>query len=73
MKALWEPDLDAKCINLNASLTALSVIDILTDVLILCLPLNIVWKLQMSTKNKWQVTCMFLVGSLYVYPRDFPD
>jgi len=66
MKALWEPGIDAKCINLHASLTALSTIDILTDVLILCLPLNMVWRLQMSTKNKWQVTGMFLVGSLYV-------
>lgn len=66
MKALWEPDIEAKCINEHACLTAMSTIDILTDVVILCLPLSMVWRLQMSTKNKWQVTGMFLVGSLYV-------
>jgi len=47
--------------------------DIVTDVSILCLPLPMIWKLQMSTKNKRQVTSMFLVGSLYVFPEEFPE
>jgi hypothetical protein len=49
-------------------LKATSVEDVLTDVLILCLPLPMVWQLKMSTKLKWQITAMFLVGGVYVDP-----
>jgi hypothetical protein len=66
-KALWDPDTNGDCLNLKALLRAVSVQDVLTDVAILCLPLPMVWQLRMSRKIKWQVTGMFLIGSLWVY------
>jgi hypothetical protein len=71
IKAIWEPSIPHKCVNLLAMLKVISVEDVLTDVLILCLPLPMVWQLKMSTKLKWQITSMFLVGGVYVDPESF--
>ena len=68
VEAAWNPSIPHKCVNLQAMLKVISVEDVLTDVLILCLPLPMVWQLKMSTKLKWQITGMFLVGGLYVHP-----
>jgi len=68
-RALWDPDTPGKCLNVKALLRAVSVQDELTDVVILCLPLPMVWRLKMNRKRKWQVTGMILIGSLCVYIR----
>lgn len=39
--------------------------NVLTDVLILVVPIPLVWKLQMRTVQKVLVTGIFLLGSLY--------
>ena len=35
-----------------------------TDVLMLILPIPVLWKLQMSTRKKWTVSAIFLMGGL---------
>ncbi|MCJ1469122.1 hypothetical protein MMC07_007755 [Pseudocyphellaria aurata] len=37
--------------------------DVITDLMILCLPLPMVWRLQMSTRRKISATGVFLLGS----------
>lgn len=58
----------AKCTNTVAEMEGLAVSDVITDGLVLLIPLPSVWRLQMKTKQKVAVTAIFLVGALYVFP-----
>ena len=54
------------CINYRNFFIGTSLLNILADVAILCLPLGKVWELQMSRNSKAAVSGMFLMGGLYV-------
>ena len=41
-----------------------AVLEIALDIITLVLPLFVIWRLQMPTTQKWQVSGMFLLGSL---------
>ena len=55
-----------KCVDIIALYLGYAVSDVLTDVLVLATPIPIVWKLQMSFSNKIGLTCIFLLGTLWV-------
>lgn len=63
---LWEPQLhpDGHCIDINAFWRWGSFPQIITDVLILILPLPILWKLHLSPKDKIGVILTFCTGSM---------
>ncbi|KAF2797222.1 hypothetical protein K505DRAFT_298737 [Melanomma pulvis-pyrius CBS 109.77] len=63
---LWEPQLhpDGHCIDINAFWRWGSFPQIITDVLILILPLPILWKLHLSPKDKIGVILTFCTGSI---------
>ena len=63
----WEllPDPDAKCISPKKFFMGNGIPNIITDVAILCLPVNKVWQLQMSRKLKFAISHFFLLGGLY--------
>lgn len=63
----WEllRDPPAKCISQKNFFIGISVPNIITDVAILCLPVNKVWQLQMSRKLKAAISGLFLLGGLY--------
>lgn len=52
------------CDNTNALNLAFVISDVLTDLMILIIPIPIVWKLQMSTTTKIGLTGIFLLGLL---------
>ena len=56
--------IEAYCDNTSALNVAFVVSDVITDVMILIIPLPIVWRLQMSTANKIALTGIFLLGML---------
>ncbi|KAI0118666.1 hypothetical protein GGR51DRAFT_497223 [Nemania sp. FL0031] len=62
--ALWAPlmYLLEYCYNSAPMFQALGISDVLTDVLILSLPLFWIWKLKMSTAKRWAVSGVFLLG-----------
>lgn len=62
----WEPAIipPPKCINQRAFFIGNSVLNILADVAILCLPVGKVWHLQMSRRSKIAVSGMFMLGGL---------
>lgn len=64
--AFWEFELKATayCINDQAWYIAMAVPTILTDLLILAMPIRQVWKLQLDQKSKIALTFIFLLGSL---------
>ena len=67
VKAFWDRNVQgAKCINLPRFTIASGVLNLLTDVLILCLPGPMVWGLHTTVAQKITLTGIFLLGILYV-------
>ena len=62
--SLWNPQVKGKCINLSAELIASSVLNVVTDFLLLVLPLPILWRLQISMERKLELIGIFLLGGL---------
>ncbi|KAI4219043.1 MAG: hypothetical protein L6R36_008598 [Xanthoria steineri] len=59
----WNPFIKAKCINTEASILAVACMTIVSNFVILGLPLPIVWKLQLPTIRKFQLTLVFSLGT----------
>ena len=64
--ALWDPLSypHAVCDNYVPALTIFAVINAVTDTTVLCLPLPILWHLQVSNTRKRQLIGIFLLGGL---------
>ncbi len=62
----WNPRLPGRCLNSNTIFISDCIISIVTDCLILCAPLAIIWKLQMSVKQKVGSSLILVAGGLYV-------
>jgi hypothetical protein len=60
----WTPGVVPKCINYVAMIIACGVINIITDFIMLGLPIFPLWSLQVSSHRKWALTFMFLIGGL---------
>lgn len=60
----WNPFVPGHCINLRGSFIGNAVPNIITDVIILTLPVNYVWKLRTNLSQRISLTCIFLLGSL---------
>ena len=60
----WNAAVPATCVDFEAELISLGVINSLTDFLILFLPIPMLWKLKTSTTRKLQLTGMFGLGGL---------
>lgn len=63
---LWDPEShpDGSCIDMNKFWTWGSFPNIVTDVMMLILPLNCIWKLQLSFKDKVGLVLTFATGSM---------
>ncbi|KAL2787222.1 hypothetical protein BJX66DRAFT_311473 [Aspergillus keveii] len=62
--AYWTLDPNASCLDQRAALIADSVISVVSDLLILILPLPLTWSLQMSRNKKLRVIGMLSAGGL---------
>ena len=65
----WEPMIPGECLDLIQIGIASGYINIVTDVMILVLPIPMVWQLHLRTKLKVAVTAVFLIGTLLVSLR----
>ncbi|KAF2683334.1 hypothetical protein K458DRAFT_418961 [Lentithecium fluviatile CBS 122367] len=64
---LWTdmpPGEHMSCLNFKAAIIAFGVINILSDIYILVLPIPVVLSLQLEKRTKWSVCSLFLVGSV---------
>lgn len=59
---IWDKSVAGKCANVSAILNASGVFNIITDILILLVPVKSVWNLKMKWKRKMQVVAVFTVG-----------
>ncbi|KAL6898921.1 putative PTH11-typeG-protein-coupled receptor [Trichoderma evansii] len=64
----WDKTVDATCINSNIFWVAYAVMDILTDMVVLTLPLPPIMALQLSTRNKLMICAIFLMGGFVTIP-----
>lgn len=63
--AFWNRSIQgAECIDLPRFTIVSGVLNLLTDVLILCLPVPMVWGLNTTNVQKITLTAMFLLGVL---------
>ncbi|MCJ1396740.1 hypothetical protein MMC18_009632, partial [Xylographa bjoerkii] len=70
MNAFWNFQLQGTpgvyCINFQAFYISVAVPNLLTDVLILGMPIRQVWKLHMDRRSKIALTFIFLLGSFVI-------
>ena len=66
IKGYWDSSLEADCISNAKVFIAMASLNLITDFLVVCLPLPLLWKLQMRLGMKLQVMGIFSVGSLSV-------
>lgn len=70
--ASWVGEIETAALTLMVMLCLFkalnSVVNVVTDVAILALPIKPVMGLNMRTKRKLQVLCVFLSGAVYVFP-----
>jgi hypothetical protein len=60
----WNRKGDATCINTDIFWVAYAIMNILTDVMVLALPIAPIMALQLSTRNKLMICAIFLMGGL---------
>lgn len=60
----WDKTVKAQCIDSDVFWVAYAVLNILTDVMVLSLPIPQIMKLQLKTQEKIAVTLVFLMGGL---------
>ncbi|KAL9037606.1 MAG: hypothetical protein Q9214_005629 [Letrouitia sp. 1 TL-2023] len=65
IRAIWNPLVKAHCDNTNATILVMAIFNVVTDVIVLVLPMPVVWGLQLPKTRKFQVMAVFLLGSLY--------
>ena len=57
-------NLSKNVISIYGRVTTTAVLELMLDIITLLLPLFEIWKLQMRSSQKWQVSGIFLLGSL---------
>ncbi|KAJ4360487.1 uncharacterized protein N0V89_001052 [Didymosphaeria variabile] len=60
----WSPTFPAGCNNLPATYFSTASINILTDVMILLMPIRAFWQLQLHPRKRWALLGVFLVGGI---------
>ena len=66
IQRIWVPDIEAECIDISKLWIVMASLNVITDFLLLCLPLPQLWKLQTRRGTKMQLIGIFSIGSLYV-------
>lgn len=69
ISAAWKPDalFTKKCGDIQAYFRAVTISNMLLDVIILCLPIHMVLKLHLPTRKRIVISGIFMLGGLYVY------
>jgi hypothetical protein len=60
----WLQTITKKCINQNAFYYGNAISNLITDVILLVMPLPMIWKLNMSMRKKINVSLLFILGGL---------
>ena len=66
---IWNKSVPGTCLDNAAVLNTNGIFNLLTDVIILLVPLKAVWSLQLDRRRKIGVVMVFTLGFLYVIQR----
>lgn len=66
----WDKTIHGTCGDIMAGYRWVSIPSIVTDFFILVIPIPVIWKLQMNRGKKIGVILTFMVGGLYVIPKE---
>ncbi|KAH6842944.1 hypothetical protein B0I37DRAFT_383257 [Chaetomium sp. MPI-CAGE-AT-0009] len=66
IRKAWLPWIEGECIDLKASFIGNGIPNILTDVVMLSLPIGEVWKMRLPLGQKLSVCSMFLLGTFVI-------
>lgn len=61
----WFEDTPGYCINYKAAGIAYGAMNVISDGLIFILPLPMIWRLKLSTQEKFGVSLIFMSGAMY--------
>ena len=64
----WNKEQDGTCINEYRLIMCGGALTLLTDFLVLVMPMPLVWRLQVSRKQRVALSLIFMLGGLYVVP-----
>ncbi|CAD6593872.1 MAG: hypothetical protein ASARMPRED_008165 [Alectoria sarmentosa] len=64
VRKAWHSELDGYCINVNATYTFTGAANVVSDVLILLLPLWAIWHLRMAPKHKLGISAVCIISSI---------
>jgi len=63
---IWDKSVPETCIDVSSLLNNGGIFNMLTDVMILLIPVKAIWSLRLSKKWRVAVVLIFATGSLYV-------
>ena len=66
IEAAWNLDPRAKCIKITTVWMVMGAMNVLTDVLLLLVPIPQLWALQMRRDTKFGIIGIFSIGGLFV-------
>lgn len=61
---IWDKHIEGHCININIPILVTAAINVVSDLLMLTVPIVCVWRLQMSVRKKVGVSAIFAAGIL---------
>lgn len=64
---IWDPTVDGKCLDNDAILVCGGIVNVVTDFVILLIPLVLIGRLQMPRAKKIGISAVFATGFLHVY------
>lgn len=70
VQSAWDPTIPATCGNHTMAYSAVAIFDIITDVMIVGLPVKFVAQLQVRKAHKIALYGVFCAGIMYVSPDD---
>ncbi|RAL08992.1 uncharacterized protein BO97DRAFT_191732 [Aspergillus homomorphus CBS 101889] len=59
---IWDKDIPGQCININIPILVTSIVNVVSDFLMLLLPIVCVWRLQMTWWKKMGLSAVFAAG-----------
>lgn len=62
VRRIWHLGMGGVCLRTGTLYMTQASLSVPTDFLILLLPLPMVWRLQVTLRRKWALTCVFIIG-----------
>ena len=62
IRSQWNPSIPSHCLNYEAAILIGGIVNILTDFVMLIIPMPLLWGLKLSKSRKLMLTSVFLLG-----------